>query len=217
MNATTKKTYNSRVVFWILAALMALTAIYMTIVIKKVPRSVESSKIGPFPALVEKFVDFHKNPPAPGHDGKTWDKEAVNAVMKQLTPYEGLAMKRAAVKYELLNVNQATLDERPLLMMRLKHPEGAQFSLAMFPIAKRHFPKTRSFVHKDAWFFQYGKDLEGSPVALQTEIPPLKGQNENLIATNYGNDYYLLLIGESSAKDLARWLFESTTVFSPKK
>jgi hypothetical protein len=217
MNATTKKTYNARVVFWILAALMALTAVYMTIVIKKVPRSVESSKIGPFPALVETFVAFHKNPPAVGHDGKTWDKEAVSAVMQQLTPYEGLAMKRAAVNYELLNVTQTTLDERPLLMMRLKHPEGAQFSLAMFAIAKRHFPKTRSFVHKDAWFFQYGKDLEGSPMALQTEIPALKGQNENLIATNYGNDYYLLLIGESSAKDLAKWLFESTTVFSPKK
>lgn len=217
MNTTTKKTYTSRTVFWILAVLVALTAVYMTIVIKKVPRSVESSKVGPFPALVQHITDFHKNPPAAGQDGKTWDKDAVNVVMQQLTPYEGLALKRASVNYELLTVSSTTLDERPLLQLRLKHPEGQQFTLSMFPIAKRHFPKTRSFVHKDAWFFQYGKDLEGSPMALQTEIPALKGQDVNLIATNYGNDYYLLLMGEASAKELAKWLFEATTVFSPKK
>jgi hypothetical protein len=213
----TKKTHNARVVFWILAALVALTAVYMTIVIKKVPRSVQSSKAGPFSSLVEQIMAFHGNPPAPGHDGKTWDKEAVNAVMQQLTPYEGLALKRAAVNYALLSVSQTTLNEYPLLMMRLKHPEGQEFSLAMFSIAKRHFPKTPSFVHKNAWFLQYGRDLEGTPTTLHSDIPALKGKDVNLIATNYGNDYYLLLMGDVPAKDLARWLFEATTVFSPKK
>ncbi len=217
MNAATKKTYNSRVVFWIIAALMALTAVYMTIVIKKVPRTIESSKVGPFPGLVDQLIAFHINPPAPGHDGKTWDKDAVNEVMAKLTPYEGLALKRAAVAYELQTATSTILNERPLLMVRLKHPEGEMFTLGMFPISKRHFPKTRSFVHKDAWFFQYGKDLEGAPTALQNEIPALKGHNVNLIATNYGNDYYLLLVGEATSKDLAKRLFEATTVFSPKK
>ncbi|WP_218110243.1 hypothetical protein, partial [Oligoflexus tunisiensis] len=86
-----------------------------------------------------------------------------------------------------------------------------------YPIAKRHFPKTRSFVYKSAWFFQYGKDLEGAPKPLQNEIPALKGQGINLIATNYGSDYYLLLAGEAPALDLAKWLFAATTIFSPKK
>jgi hypothetical protein len=217
MTTATKRNTNSRVVFWILAALVALTAVYMTLVVKTVPRSVDSSKVGPFPALVDQLVAFHQNPPAPGHDGKVWDKDAVSAVMQSLTPYEGLAMKRAGVDYELVTVSSTTLNERPLLMMRMKNPEGQAFTLSMFPIAKRHFPKTRSFVHKSAWFFQYGKDLEGAPQPLQNEIPALKGQNLNLIATNYGSDYYLLLTGEAPAQDLAKWLFAATTIFSPKK
>jgi hypothetical protein len=214
---TTKKTYSSRFVFWIIASLMALTAVYMTIVIKTVPRTVESSKIGPFPDLVERIIAFEREAPNLVQGDKVWNRDAVNAVMAELTPYEGLALKRAAVNFELLGASSTRLDERTLLLVRLKHPEGSIFTLGMYPIAKRHFPKTRSFVHKDAWFFQYGKDLEGSPTPLPAEIPALKGQNLNLIATNYGNDYYLMLLGDAPAKDLAKWLFEATTVFSPKK
>ncbi len=214
---TSKKTYNSAFVFWIIGSLMALSAVYMTIVIKTVPRTVESSKAGPFPQLVEQLIEFSVNPPIPGHDGKTWDKDAVNLVMAELAPYEGLAMKRAAVNYELLTVSQTKLDDRHFLQMRFKHPSGAFFSFSMIPIAKRHFPKTRSFVHKDAWFFQYGKDIVGSDAPPQSVLPNLISHNLNMIATNYGNDYYLILTGEAPAKDLAKWLFEVTTIFSPRK
>lgn len=214
---TTKKTYNSRFVFGIMAALMAMTAVYMTIVIKKVPRTVESSKIGPFPALIDQIVDFSLNAPGLVQDGKTWDRDAVNAKMAELVPYEGFALKRASVNYEVLGARLTMLDERPLFQVRLKHPEGHLFTLSLFAIAKRHFPKTRSFVHKDAWFFQYGRDQESSPEAVHPDVPALQGKNLNMIATNYGNDYYLLMTGDAPAKDLAKWLFEATTIFSPKK
>ncbi len=212
-----KKTYSSRFVFIIMGVLMALAAAYMAVVIKKAPRTVESSKVGPFPELMDHLLEFHKNPSLMAEDGKVWDKESVSAVMAELTPYEGLAMKRSAEDFTLLAASKIVLDGRPLLQISLKHPEGKIFSLSMYPIAKRHFPKTRSFVYKDAWFFQYGKDLEGSPAPKESALPLLVNQDLNLIATNYGNDYYLMVMGDAPAQDLAKWLFAATTIFSPRK
>lgn len=212
-----EKRYNSRFVFVILVLLMLLSAAYMTFVIKTVPRSVESSRVGPFPELLREIIAFSDRAPALALNAKPLDREAINAVMQRLVPYEGLALKRGAEDFEIISAVEQSLDGRPLLQLRLRHPKGAFFTLSLFAIAKRHFPKTPSFVYKDAWFFQYGKDLAGAPKPLQGALPELMSRGWNMVAANYGNDFYLLVVGEAAPRELATWLFEATTIFSPRK
>ncbi len=215
---TTKKADNSKIVFGIMILLMILTAVYMSFVIKTVPRTVESSKVGPFPELLEAVIAFHQQEGLEAGQ-PSLDRDAVNAELQRLVPYEGLALKRkSAESYQLLAATTSRLVERELLQVKLKHPEGTVFSVSVFPISKRHFPKTRSFVYKDSWLFQYGKDLVGAENLPETaHIASLEKAGLNLIATNYGNDYYILLTGDAPADAMAKWLFEATTIFSPRK
>lgn len=192
-------------------ALMAAMFVYMCFVIKAVPKTSENSKAGSFAILVEDLIAAREAPVVP-----TNPEEALPAINERLlhfVPQGGLKVAPFQ-EWKLRDWKETSVNGRPLLTMRLVDSQGRDILLGLFALAKRHFPKTGGFSHKDAWFFTYGRDHDEAQIpAHKKEVDQLRDKGLNLVVTNYGNDYFLLMLSSLDSHELAELLFSLTTIY----
>ncbi len=215
------RTVSLKVIVWSFVLCMAATAAYMTWVIKAVPRTVSNSKAGIFAELVEDLLDVYEHETnlvlAPSF-------EPINELIKEKFKESPLAL-RPAPRWILRSWADASVHGRPMLLVRYDSTDGMskKLLLALVPISKRNFPRTGGFSYKDAWFFTFGRDYP-APAAdaafpkkqLEShlsEISKLEQEGLNLVATNYGNDFYIVMLSSLDSKELAKDLFLMSTIF----
>ncbi|RZA17623.1 MAG: hypothetical protein EOP10_22415 [Proteobacteria bacterium] len=199
----------------------AATAGYMAYIIKAVPKTVSNSKAGIFAELSERLLHVYETDeglsPASGF-------ESLNRVLREKFR-ESPVQLRESPQWTLRSWSDATLHGRPLLLARYDRADGSgtKLLLGFVPISKRNFPRTGGFSYKDAWFFTFGKDYTAptadaaypkKQVAVHLEeMKRFEERGLNLVATNYGNDFYILLLSSAESKGLGRDLFLMSTIF----
>lgn len=209
--AVTGKKVSFKALVIINVALMAAMAVYMCFVIITVPKTPENSKAGLFAELVDDLMALREAPLRP----TTRDEAlpAINARLLHYVPQGGLEIAPLH-DWRLLDWQESSVHGRPLLTLRLADVQGRELMLGLFALAKRHFPKTGGFSHKDAWFFTYGKDHDVAQIpAHKAELDQLRKKGLNLVVTNYGNDYFLLMLSPMDSRELAEKLFSLTTIY----
>lgn len=215
------RTTSLKAIVWAFVVCMAVTAVYMIAIIKTVPKTVSNSKAGIFAELSDHLLKVYETEeglaPAQGF-------EAMNEVLREKFRESPIALRPSSA-WVLKSWADSTLHGRPLLLVRYDSTREAQqkLLLGLVPMSKRNFPRTGGFSYKDAWFFTFGKDYT-APTAeaaypnkqLEVHLNEMKKFEDrglNLVATNYGNDFYIILLSSADSKTLARDLFEMSTIF----
>ena len=110
-------------------------------------------------------------------------------------------------------------------LAKKKGTEGSnknqQFSIAVFPIAKRQLSKTFKFAQGSFLWHAYtfesnaagnsGKELKFLEVKGEN-ISPAAG-NLNLVAANYMNDYFILAVANKSHSGLVNDIVENLSLY----
>lgn len=215
------QTVSLKIVIWAFVLGMAATAAYLSWMIKVVPKTVSNSKAGIFAELSTRFLEVYETDKglveATGF-------EPINIVLKEKFQESPVAL-RPGPNWILKSWSDSTIHGRPLLLARYDSTrvEGEKLLIGFVAISKRNFPRTGGFNYKDAWFFTFGKDYT-APAAdaaypkkqVEAHLSEMKKYEElglNLVATNYGNDFYILMLSHAESKGLAKDLFEMSTIF----
>jgi len=213
------KTYTLTAIVWAIVIAMIATAIYMAFIIKTVPKTVSNSKAGIFAELVDHLLVVHESGvglvPAS-------DYAPINTTLKAKFRESPWAL-RASKTWQLESWNDGEIHDRPLLLVQYRDQDNHKLLLGVIPISKRNFPRTGGFSHKDAWFFTFGKDYtkaqaEAAYPTKQVashldEVTKLESKGLNLVATNYGNDFYILMLSPVDSKQLGSDLFEMSSIY----
>ena len=213
------KTYSLKSIVWVISLCMAATAVYMAFIIKAVPKTVSNSKAGLFAELVDTMLMTYET-------GQglvpTTDYAAINDTLKQKFRESPWSL-RASPAWRLDAWSDAAVHQRPLLLARYHDAQNRVLLLGFIPISKRNFPRTGGFSFRDAWFFTFGHDYTGAqakaafpdrqvPIHLE-EVEKIENKGLNLVATNYGNDYYILMLSSADSKELGKGLFSMSTIY----
>ncbi len=215
------RTVGIKTIIWSFVISMAVTAAYMIWIIKAVPRTVSNSKAGIFAELTEDLLDVYENETnlilAPSF-------EPINQLIQEKFRESPVAL-RPAPRWILRSWADASVHGRPLLLVRYDSTDAMskKLLLAIVPISKRNFPRTGGFSYKDAWFFTFGRDYP-APAAEAAfpnkqlpshlaEIKRIEERGLNLVATNYGNDFYIVMLSDLDSKELAKDLFAMSTIY----
>jgi hypothetical protein len=213
------KTYSLKLIVWVIVLSMAVTAAYMAFIIKAVPKTVSNSKAGIFAEMVDHLLLVYDT----GASLKeTTDYAEVNATLSKKFGESPWGLRSSDV-WTLDAWSDATVHDRPLLLVRYHDAEGHKVLLAVVPISKRNFPRTGGFSHKDAWFFTFGKDYTTAQAEAAfpskqvpdhlAEVTKLENLGLNLVATNYGNDFFILMLSNVDSKELGNQLFKMSSIF----
>ena len=187
---------------------MGLMYAYGAWVIKVVPKSTANSKAGLFAQMVDQLIASHEAPL--NSDGKAFDFDAFNQQVKHSLPFGAFTLKESPIWKEAA---QLPVGSRTLLLARA-NLDGEIWTIGLFPLAKRHFPKTSGFSYRDGWFFTYGVENSQAQIGIhQLEVEALRRKGLNLVVMNYGNDFYLLSLSRALAREQAIRLFDKTTIF----
>lgn len=215
------RTVSLRLFIWTLILCIAATAAYMTWIIRAVPKTVSNSKAGIFAELSERFLEVYATgkglAEAPAFD-------PINVVLKEKFRESPVALRPTST-WILESWADTTIHGRPLLLVRYASnaTAGETLLVGFVAISKRNFPRTGGFSYKDAWFFTFGKDYTAPAAdaaypkkqveAHLVEMKKFEQLGLNLVATNYGNDFYILMLSQAKSKGLAKDLFEMSTIF----
>ncbi|MBC7658398.1 MAG: hypothetical protein H7249_01675 [Chitinophagaceae bacterium] len=213
------KTTSLKTIMIFITVCMVLTAVYMTFIIKAVPKTVSNSKAGLFAELVDDLLLTYET-------GKgltpTTDYAALNTTLKAKFKESPWGL-RGSPAWQLDAWSDASVHQRPFLLARYHDAQGRILLLGFIPISKRNFPRTGGFSYKDAWFFTFGRDYNGTQaeaafpahqVAVHLEeVEKIEKKGLNLVATNYGNDFYILMLSTADSKQLGRDLFVMSSIY----
>ena len=218
-SAAPRKTVSLKPILWATGLAMLATAIYMAFIIRAVPKTVSNSKAGIFAELVDHLLVVYKDGESlqPGTDYRP-----LNDVLQKKFRESPWGL-RAASDWQLDAWADSKIHDRPLLLARYHDAQNRKLLVGFVPISKRNFPRTGGFSHKDAWFFTFGKDYttaqaEAAFPAKQVashldEVAKLEKEGLNLVATNYGNDFYILMLSTADSKEMAAQLFAMSSIF----
>ncbi len=213
------KTYSLKSIACALVITMTATAVYMLVIIRNVPKTVSNSKAGIFAELVDQLLEINEKGAGllP-----TADYAVVNAALKQKFRESPWSL-RASKTWQLDAWADSSIHDRPLLLAHYHDAENHKLLLGIIPISKRNFPRSGGFSHKDAWFMTFGKDYtktqadaafpEKQVASHLDEVMKLEARGLNLVATNYGNDFFILMLSSVDSKDLGAQLFEMSSIF----
>ncbi|RYZ59069.1 MAG: hypothetical protein EOP07_05150 [Proteobacteria bacterium] len=213
------KTYSLKLIVWVIALSMAATAVYMAFIIKAVPKTISNSKAGIFAEMVDHLLVVYKSGDTLQ---ETTDYAPINATLSKKFGESPWGLRSSDV-WTLDAWSDASVHERPLLLVRYHDAEGRKLLLGVVPISKRNFPRTGGFSHKDAWFFTFGKDYTTAQAEAAfpskqvpdhlAEVTKLENLGLNLVATNYGNDFFILMLSNADSKELGNQLFKMSSIF----
>lgn len=210
-----------KVVLWAFAISVLATTVYMAAIIKTVPKTVSNSKAGIFAELADHLLQVYET----GNglvEAKGFD--FINSTVQEKFRESPVAL-RPGQNWVLKSWADSTIHGRPLLLAFYDSTKvaGEKLLLALVPISKRNFPRTGGFSYKEAWFFTFGKDYtsKGAIAAFPkkqleehlNEMKKFEEKSLNLVATNYGNDFYIVMLSGADSKALARDLFDLSTIF----
>lgn len=224
MNETTlarSRTVSLKPIVWAVLLACAATAAYMIWIVKAVPKTISNSKAGIFAELSERLLDVYE---AETDLVLAINFDPINEILREKFGESPVEL-RPASGWILRSWSDSSIHGRPLLLVRYDSTTtmGEKLLVAFVPISKRNFPRTGGFSYKDAWFFTFGKDYTAPAAdaafpkkqvdAHLSEMKKFEQRGLNLVATNYGNDFYILMLSSRDSKDLALDLFQLSTIF----
>ena len=190
---------------------MLAMGLYMAYVIKAVPKTVANSKAGLFAEFVEdQLKAFSEEPQAQDNPASY---EGINAIITQHFSESPWALQNND-RWQLTDYQLGNVHGRSVLHAHYRDAEGERLLLSVVAMPKRNFPKTGGFGYKDAWFFTFGKDHGEAQLPDHVEgVKALQAKGLNLVATNYGNDFYIVLLSAKDSKELARDLYAMSNIY----
>lgn len=213
------QTVGLKSIIWAIVICMIATAIYMAFIIKTVPKTVSNSKAGIFAELVDHLLVVYKS----GESLQPVTEYApLNETLKQKFRESPWGL-RPSSEWQLDSWADTKVHDRPLLLAQYHNAENQKLLIGFVPISKRNFPRTGGFSYKDAWFFTFGKDYTKAQaeaafpakqvVAHLEEVTKLEALGLNLVATNYGNDFFILMLSSVDSKAMATQLFLMSSIY----